>query len=83
MGGMGVEGTPAQSFWYVAVFRNDLPSVEGFQSSQQYKVYFMGGDAAGGLWRHLQWAPSWILSRIRNQEQVKILNVDKTSSKWL
>ena len=28
---------------------------------------FMGGGAAGGLSRHQQWSPSWILSRIRNQ----------------
>ena len=31
----------------------------------------MGGGAAGGLWRHQQWSPSWppswILPRIRNQ----------------
>ena len=35
------------------------------------QVYFMGGGAAGGLWRHQQWSPSWlpswILPRIRNQ----------------
>ena len=27
----------------------------------------MGGDAAGGLWRHQQWLLSWILSRIGNR----------------
>ena len=27
----------------------------------------MGGGAAGGLWRHQQWSPSWILPRIWNQ----------------
>ena len=27
----------------------------------------MGGGAAGGLWRHQQWQPSWILPRIKNQ----------------
>ena len=27
----------------------------------------MGGGAAGGLWRHQQCSPSWILPRIRNQ----------------
>ena len=26
----------------------------------------MNGGAAGGLWRHRQWSPSWILPRIRN-----------------
>ena len=44
-----------------------LPSVEWLWSSQQDEVYFMGGGAAGGLWRHQQWSPSWILPRIRNQ----------------
>ena len=29
----------------------------------------MGGCAAGGLSRHQQWSPSWILPRIRNQDQ--------------
>ena len=28
---------------------------------------FMGGGTAGGLWRHQQWSPSWILPRIRTQ----------------
>ena len=27
----------------------------------------MGGGATGGLIRHQQWSPSWILPRIRNQ----------------
>ena len=27
----------------------------------------MGGGAAGGLCRHQDWLPSWILPRIRNQ----------------
>ena len=48
-GRWGFEGTPPHSFWYVAVFRNDLRSVESFRSSQQCKVYFLGVCAAGGL----------------------------------
>ena len=32
----------------------------------------MGGGAAGGLWRHQQWSPSWILPRIRNQVKIAI-----------
>ena len=47
--GVGVDGTPPKSFWYVEVF----------WSSKQDEVYFMGGGAAGGLWRHQQWLPSW------------------------
>ena len=40
-------------------------------SSSQDQVYFIGGGAAGELWRHQQrspsWPSSWILPRIRNQ----------------
>ena len=67
-GGREVDGTPPQSFWYVAVFQNHLPSVESLWSSQQDKVCFI---FAGGLWRHEKWSPSWlpswILPSIRNQ----------------
>ena len=42
-----------------------------WSSFKQNEVYFMGGGAAGGLWRHQQWSPSWppswILPSIRNQ----------------
>ena len=38
---------------------------------KQDDVYFRGGGAAGGLWRHQQWSPSWplswILPEIRSQ----------------
>ena len=48
-----------------------LPLMESHWSSQQDEVYFMGGGATGGLWRHKQWSPSWpsswILPRVRNQ----------------
>ena len=47
-----------------------LPLVESLWSSLQDEVYFMGGEAAGGLWRHQQWTPSWppsfLLTRIGN-----------------
>ena len=33
---------------------------------QQDEIYFMGGGAAGGLWRHRKWSPFSILQRIRN-----------------
>ena len=33
---------------------------------QQDEIYFMGGGAAGGLWRHQKWSPFSILPRIRN-----------------
>ena len=52
-------------------FETMLPLVESLWSSYQYDVYFMGGGAAGGLWLHQQWSPSWppscILPRIGNQ----------------
>ena len=47
---------------------------KAFKSSLQDEVYFMGGGAAGGLWRHQTWSPSWILSRIRNQLHVKTVS---------
>ena len=47
-------------------------------SSLQHEVYFMGGGAAGGLWLHQtwlpSWPPSWILSRIRNQVKTVRIN---------
>ena len=48
-------------------FETILSLVESLWLSQKDEVYFMGGGAAGGLWRHQQWSPSWILPRIRNQ----------------
>ena len=52
-------------------FETILPLVESLWSSSQDEVYFMGGGAAGGLWRYQQWSPSWppswILPRIGNQ----------------
>ena len=59
-------------FWYMLnYFETILPLVESFWSSKQDEVYFMGSVAAGGLWRHQQWSPSWppswIFLRIRNQ----------------
>ena len=38
-------------------FETILPSVESLWSSLHDEVYFMGGGAAGGLWRHQQWSP--------------------------
>ena len=53
-GGVGgeLDGTPPQSILYVAVFRNDFAFGESLSSSRQDEVHFMGGGAAGGLWRH-------------------------------
>ena len=39
-------------------FETILPLVESLWSSLQGEVEFMGGGAAGGLWRHQQWTPS-------------------------
>ena len=44
----GVDGTPPQSFGYVAVFQTDF-ALESLWSSQQDEVYFMGVGIAGGL----------------------------------
>ena len=48
-------------------FETMFSLVESLWPSYQDEVYFMGGNAAGGLWRHQQWSPSWILPRIGNQ----------------
>ena len=48
-------------------FETILPLVESLWSSSQDEVNFMGGGAVGGLWRHQQWSPSWILPRVRYQ----------------
>ena len=76
--------------WYKRGFMEPLPRVfdmlQYFETilsltkslwfSQQDEVYFMGGGAAGGLWRHQEWSPSWppswILPRIRNQVKIAV-----------
>ena len=35
-----------------------LSSIENLWSPLQDEVYFIGGGAAGGLWRHQQWSLS-------------------------
>ena len=67
----GVDGT-IQSFWYLQYFETILRSVESLWTTQQDEVCFMGVGAAGGLWHHQQWSPSWILPRIRNQVKIAI-----------
>ena len=60
---------PPWVFDMLQYFETILLSVESLWSSLQVEVYFMGGGAAGGLWRHQTWSPSWppswILSRIK------------------
>ena len=67
-----MDGIPLPSFWYVAVFWNNFTfSGTPLIFLTRLQVYFMGVGAAGGLWRHQQWSPSWLpswsLERIRNQ----------------
>ena len=70
------DGTLPHGFWYVIVFWNDFTfSGKTLTSLTRWYIYFMGGSAAGGLWRLQQWSPSWVLSRIRNQ--VKIMRNGK------
>ena len=64
---------PRWVFDMLHYFETILPSVESLWSSLQNEVYFMGGGAAGGLWRHQTWSPSWILSRIRNTENEEMI----------
>ena len=65
VGGGLMEPLP-RGFDMLQYFKVILPSVESLWSAQQDEVYFLGGGAAGGLWHHQQWLPSWILPRIRN-----------------
>ena len=46
-------------FHMLQYFETILPLVKSLWSSSQDDVYFMGGGAAGGLWRHQYWSPSW------------------------
>ena len=61
-----------RGFDMLQYFETILPLVESLRCSQQDEVYFVGGGATGGLWRHQQWSPSWILPRIRNQVKIAI-----------
>ena len=63
----GLDGIPPRVFDMLQYFETILPLVESLWSSLRDEVYFIGGGAAGGLWRHQQWSPSWILPRIGNQ----------------
>ena len=66
-GGGGSSWNPPRGFGMLEYSETILPSVESLWSSLQDKLYFMSGGAAGGLWRHHQWSPSWISPRFRNQ----------------
>ena len=51
----GVDGPlPPGVFDLLQYFETILPSVDGLWSSWQDEVYYMGGGAAGDLWRHQQ-----------------------------
>ena len=45
---------------------------KAFDLLNKMGVYFMSDGVTGGLWRHQQWSPSWILPRIRNQVKTAI-----------
>ena len=51
-GGGGLMAYPPWVFDMLQYFEAILPSVESLWSSVQDEVYFMGGGAAAGLWRH-------------------------------
>ena len=48
---------------YCSISKRFCVIVKSLLSSQQDELYFMGGGAAGGLWRCQKWSPSWILPR--------------------
>ena len=67
-GGFGwMEPPPRRVFQNVAVCRDDFTfSGKPLIFSTRWGISW-GCGATGGLWRHQQWSPSWILPRIRNQ----------------
>ena len=69
-----VDGKPPWVFDKLQYFETILPSVENLWSSLQDEEYFMVGGAAGGLWWHQTWWPSWILSRIKNKVKTVRIN---------
>ena len=72
-GGGGVWRNPSPEFFgKLQYFETIFPSLESLWSSQQDDAQFIGGGAAGGLWRRQQWSPSWTLPRIRNEVKTAI-----------
>ena len=69
-GRKGVMEPLLRVFDLLQYFETILPSVESLWSSQQDEVYFIGGGAIEGLWRHQQCPRSWVLTRIRNQVKI-------------
>ena len=66
--GGGVDGPPSLEFLICcSISKRFYLQKRAFDFSLQDEAYFMGVGAAGGLWRHQRWLPSWILPRIRNQ----------------
>ena len=70
----GVDGIPHPPLEFLiccSISKRFYLQWNAFDLLYKMKVYFMGGGAAGGLWRHLQWSPSWppswILLRIKNR----------------
>ena len=54
-------------------FEKILLSVKSLSSPRQNELYFIGGGAAGVLWRHRTWSPSWppFWILLRNKNQIK------------
>ena len=67
VGGRGRSWNLPRGFGMLEYSETILPSVESLRSSLQDKLSFMSGGAAGDLWRHQQWSPSWISLWFRNQ----------------
>ena len=75
-GGGWRDGTPSRSFWYVAVFPNDL------NFSGKPLIFLTRWGIFYGRWRCWRpvasptmvpsWPPSWILSRIKNHVKIEI-----------
>ena len=65
-GGWGaVDRTLPLGFCCVAILWKDFTYSRNLWCLQD-EVYIMRCSAAGGLWRHPRWSPSWIFSKIKN-----------------
>ena len=68
--GKGLDGTPSPVFLICcSISKRFRFKWKAFDLPNKIFVYFTGSGAAGGLWRHQQWSPSWIFPMIRNQAE--------------
>ena len=78
-GGGGLMEPSSSGFDKLQYFETILPSVESLWSSQTDEVYFMGGGATEGLWRHQKWS---LKSSLKNYNWGGLINTSQIVSFW-